>query len=296
MQLANAPDELDQLHLFFTIGPHVMSDLAKKTLLITGASRGIGKAIALRAARDGARISVVAKTTQPHPKLPGTVHTAVAEIEAAGGQAIACVADIRYEDEVRAAVAATVAQFGGIDIVVNNASAISLTDTAQTSLKRFDLMHQVNVRGTFLTSQTCLPHLESSSNPHILNIAPPLNMAPEWFAPHVAYTMSKYGMSMCVLGMAEEFRERGIAVNALWPRTAIATAAVANLLGGEQALKCCRQPEIMADAAHAILVRSSRDCTGRFLIDEEVLRAEGRTDFSSYADVDDDALLPDFFL
>lgn len=273
-----------------------MPDLNDKTLFITGASRGIGRAIALRAARDGANIAVIAKTAQPHPKLPGTVHTAVAEIEQAGGQALACVTDIRFEEQVQAAVEATIARFGGIDILVNNASAISLTDTAQTPLKRFDLMHQVNVRGTFLASQKCLPYLEQAGNPHILNISPPLNLAAEWFAQHVAYTMSKYGMSMCVLGMAEEFRERGIAVNALWPRTAIATAAVANLLGGEQALKCCRRPDIMADAAHAILVRPSRDGTGQFWIDEDVLRNEGVTDFSSYADVDDEDLLPDFFL
>jgi citronellol/citronellal dehydrogenase len=273
-----------------------MADLKDKTLFITGASRGIGKAIALRAARDGANVAVVAKTDQPHPKLPGTVHTAVVEIDQAGGHALACVTDLRFEDQVQAAVDATVSQFGGIDILVNNASAISLTDTPQTPLKRFDLMHQVNARGTFLASQTCLPYLERSQNPHILNIAPPLNLAPQWFAPHVAYTMSKYGMSMCVLGMAEEFRERGIAVNALWPRTAIATAAIANLLGGEQVLKCCRQPSIMADAAYAILVRQSRDCSGNFFIDDDVLRSEGVSDFSCYAEVDEDNLLPDFFL
>ncbi len=273
-----------------------MPDLKDKTLFITGASRGIGKAIALRAARDGANVAVVAKTDQPHPKLPGTVHTAVAEIEQAGGRALACVTDLRFEDQVQAAVEATVSQFGGIDILVNNASAISLTDTAQTPFKRFDLMQQVNARGTFLASQTGLPYLEVSPNPHILNISPPLNLAPQWFAPHVAYTMSKYGMSMCVLGMAEEFRERGIAVNALWPRTAIATAAVANLLGGEQALKRCRQPAIMADAAYAILVRQSRDCSGNFFLDDDVLRSEGVTDLSCYSDVDDDHLMPDFFL
>jgi len=273
-----------------------MPDLKNKTLFITGASRGIGQAIALRAARDGANVAVIAKTAEPHPKLPGTVHTAVAEIEQAGGRALACVTDIRFEDQVRAAVEATVARFGGIDILVNNASAISLTDTAGTPLKRFDLMQQVNVRGTFLASQACLPHLRRAENPHILNISPPLNLAPHWFAPHVAYTISKYGMSLCVLGMAEEFREWGIAVNALWPRTAIATAAVANLLGGQQALKCCRQPTIMADAAHAILVRPSRDCSGNFFIDDDILRREGVTDFSSYSEVDNDDLMPDFFL
>lgn len=273
-----------------------MSDLKNKTLFITGASRGIGQAIALRAARDGANVAVIAKTDQPHPKLPGTVHTAARDIEQAGGQALACVTDIRFEDQVHAAVEATVTRFGGIDILVNNASAISLTDTAGTPLKRFDLMHQVNVRGTFLASQACLPLLERSGNPHILNISPPLNLSPQWFAPHVAYTMSKYGMSMCVLGMAEEFRHRGIAVNALWPRSAIATAAIANLLGGQQALNRCRQPAIMADAAHAILSRPSRDCSGNFFVDDDVLRGEGITDLSCYAEVDDSDLMPDFFL
>ncbi len=273
-----------------------MPDLFEKTLLITGSSRGIGKAIALRAARDGANIGVVGKTDKPHPKLPGTVHTAVEEIERAGGKAVACVADIRRQEQLEAAVEATVSRFGGIDILVNNASAIALTGTAETSPKRFDLMHQVNVRGTFLASQACLPYLERAANPHILNIAPPLNMDPKWFAPHVAYTMSKYGMSMCVLGMAEEFRERGIAVNALWPRTAIATAAVANLLGGPEALQHCRHPEIMADAAHAILVSASRDRTGNFLVDEDVLREIGVADFTKYANVDDAELWPDFFL
>jgi len=273
-----------------------MSSLKNKTLFITGASRGIGMAIAIRAARDGANVAVVAKTDQPHPKLPGTVHTAVTEIKQAGGQAIACVTDIRFEDQVEAAVQATVARFGGIDILVNNASAISLTDTATTTLKRFDLMHQVNTRGTFLASQACLSHLERADNPHILNLSPPLNLSPQWFAPHVAYTMSKYGMSMCVLGMSEEFRERGIAVNALWPRTAIATAAVANILGGQPMLDRCRRPTIMADAAHAILVRPSRECTGHFFVDDEVLRSEGVSDLSPYADVDESELLPDFFL
>jgi citronellol/citronellal dehydrogenase len=273
-----------------------MSNLAGKTLFITGASRGIGKAIALRAARDGANIVIAAKTAEPNPKLPGTVYSAAEEIAAAGGKALACVVDIRFEDQIKTAVDKAVMAFGGIDILVNNASAISLTDTLRTPMKRFDLMHQVNTRGTFACSQACIPALEKADNPHILNLSPPLNMNPRWFAPHVAYTMAKYGMSMCVLGMAEELRSKGIAVNALWPRTAIKTAAVDNLLGGAAAMKRCRSPEIMADAAHAILTRPSRDFTGQFCIDDEILRASGVTDLSVYAEVPDSELLPDFFL
>lgn len=269
--------------------------LRKKTLFITGASRGIGRAIALRAAADGANVAIAAKTTEPHPKLPGTIHTAVEEIEAAGGQGLACPADIRFEDQVRAAVDRAAEHFGGIDILVNNASAIFLAGTADTPMKRFDLMHAVNVRGTFLTSQACLPHLRKAQNPHILNIAPPLNMDAKWFAPHVAYTMSKYGMSMCVLGMAEELRSQGVAVNALWPKTFIATAAVQNLLGDE-VFRQSRRPEIMADAAHAILLRNSRECTSQFLIDEDVLAAGGVTDLSHYSVVSGSQLLPDVFL
>jgi citronellol/citronellal dehydrogenase len=270
--------------------------LRDKTLLITGASRGIGLAIGVRAAQDGARVIVVAKTVEPHPKLPGTIHTAVEAIEAAGGQGLACPADIRSEEQVEEAVARGVARFGQIDIVVNNASAIFLAGTAETPMKRFDLMHQVNTRGTYLTTQKCLPHLEQAENPHVLNISPPLSMEARWFAPHVAYTMAKFGMSLCVLGMAEEFRDRGIGVNALWPKTVIATAAVQNLLGGDDIVRRSRQPQIMADAAHAILVRDSRICTGQFLVDEEVLREEGIQDFESYR-VDPEAeLLPDFFL
>ena len=269
--------------------------LSGKTLLITGASRGIGKAIALRAARDGANIVVVAKTTEPHPKLPGTIYSAVAEIEAAGGRGLACPTDIRFEDQVHVAVRTAVEHFGGLDVVVNNASAIFLAGTLDTPMKRFDLMHAVNVRGTFLVSQACLPHLLRADNPHILNIAPPLNMAPRWFGPHVAYTMSKYGMSMCVLGMAEELSDKGVAVNALWPATVIATAAVQNLLGGDAVVRRSRRPEIMGDAAHAILVRNARSCTGSFLSDEQVLRREGVDDFSGYA-VDPEAeLIPDIF-
>jgi citronellol/citronellal dehydrogenase len=273
-----------------------MATLKGKTLFITGASRGIGLAIALRAAKDGANIAVVAKTVEPHPKLPGTIHTAVAEIEKAGGRGLACAADIRHEDQVAAAVEKTVATFGGIDICINNASAIQLTGTRETEMKRFDLMFGVNVRGTFLTSRSCIPHLAKSTNPHILNISPPLNMQPRWFAGNVAYTMAKYGMSMCVLGMAEEFRPLKIAANALWPRTGIATAAVQNLLGGDEAVKHCRTPEIMADAAHAILVRPSTDCTGNFLIDEDVLKAEGVTNFDRYSVVPGADLMQDFFL
>lgn len=270
--------------------------LNNKTLLISGASRGIGKAIAMRAARDGAKITVVAKTAKPHPTLPGTVYSAVEDIEAVGGQGLACVTDIRFEDQLESAVRATVDRFGGIDILVNNASAIYLAGTIATPMKRFDLMHSVNVRATFMASQQCIPHLAKSANPHILNISPPLNMDTHWFAPHVAYTMAKYGMSMCVLGMAEELRDQGIGVNALWPRTAIATAAVKNLLGGDDAVRCCRHPEIMADAAHAILTRPSRDCSGNFFVDESVLQENGVTDFSPYA-VDNNAeLMPDFFL
>jgi citronellol/citronellal dehydrogenase len=273
-----------------------MSTLKEKTLFITGASRGIGKAIGLRAARDGANVVVVGKTAAPHPKLPGTLFSAAEEIEAAGGRALACIADIRFEEQVHSAVAKAVETFGGIDILVNNASAIELTGTAGTLMKRYDLMHAVNVRGTFMTSQACLTHLRKGRNPHILNLSPPLTMEPRWFANHVAYTMSKYGMSMCVLGMAEEFKPYGIAVNALWPRTAIATAAVKNLLGGDTAMSRCRKPEIVADAAHAILIRDGRGCTGNFFIDDDVLRSEGVTDLVEYAVKPGEELLPDFFV
>ena len=274
-----------------------MPTLTNKTLFITGASRGIGKAIALRAARDGACIVIAAKTKVPNPKLPGTIYSAAQEIEAAGGKALALAVDVREEADVERAVRQAVETFGGIDVLVNNASAISLTGTVQTPMKRFDLMHQVNTRGTFLCTQKCLPHLKRASNPHVLNISPPLNLAPRWFAPHVAYTMAKYGMSLCVLGMAEEFRADGIAVNALWPRTGIETAAIAYIAGADM-LQRCRKPEVMADAAYAILTRDARSCTGRFFIDEEVLREAGVTDFSVYRHegVSEDALMPDFFL
>ncbi len=270
-------------------------DLQGKTLFITGASRGIGKAIGLRAARDGANVVIAAKTTEPHPKLPGTIYSAAEEIEAAGGKALPIAVDIRDEAAVRAAVERAVATFGGIDVLVNNASAISLTGTLETPMKRYDLMHQINGRGTYLCSQACLPHLLEASNPHILTLSPPLNMKAEWFAPHVAYTMAKYAMSMCVLGMAAEFKGR-VAVNALWPRTTIATAAVLNLLGGDDTAKHSRKPEIMADAAHAILVRDQAGCTGNFFLDEEVLRSEGVTDLSGYAVAPGASLMTDLFL
>jgi citronellol/citronellal dehydrogenase len=273
-----------------------MAGLADKTILITGASRGIGKAIGLRASRAGARVVVIGKTVAPDPRLPGTVASAVEEMQQAGGQALGCVCDIRDSDQVADVVTQAVARFGGIDVVVNNASAIHLSGTLSTPMKRFDLMHAVNVRGTFAMSQAALPHLLQAPNPHILNLAPPLNFESRWFAPHLAYSLAKFGMSLCVLGMAEEFRPQGVAVNALWPETAIATAAVRNLLGGEAALRRCRKPEIMADAAYEIVCRPSRACTGNFFIDSQVLHEMGVTDLSGYA-VDETAeLLPDFFV
>jgi citronellol/citronellal dehydrogenase len=270
--------------------------LRDKTLFVTGATRGIGKAIALRAARDGANVAVVGKTEAPHPKLPGTVAETVREITELGGRALACVADIRFEEQVETAVERTVAEFGGIDILVNNASAISLTGTRTTEMKRFDLMHQVNVRGTFLCSRTCLPALEKSENPHILMLAPPPTLDPSWYAPHLAYTLSKLGMSLCVLGLSKELAPQGIAVNALWPRTVIATAAVENLLGGEATLQGSRTPDIVADAAHVILTRPSREFTGNFCVDEDVLRSAGVSDLSRYQRVPGAELFPDFFL
>ncbi|MDP9121835.1 MAG: NAD(P)-dependent oxidoreductase [Acidobacteriota bacterium] len=272
-----------------------MADLKGKTLFITGASRGIGKAIALRAAADGANIVIAAKTATPHPKLPGTIYTAAEEVVAAGGKALPLVVDIRHDEQVESAIRQAVETFGGLDILVNNASAISLTGTLATPMKRFDLMWQINARGTFACSQAAIPHLERASNPHILNLSPPLDLSPKWFAPHVAYTMAKYGMSMCVLGMAEELRGDGIAVNALWPRTAIATAALA-MLGGAVSFDNCRKPEILADAAHLILTRDSRGHTGNFYIDDEVLAEAGITDLEHYAVKPGAPLIPDFFL
>ena len=272
-----------------------MTSLNGKTLFISGATRGIGLAIALRAARDGANIAIAAKTSDPHPKLPGTLGTAAAAIEEAGGAALAVKTDIRVENQIAEAVRQTEERFGGIDILINNASAISLTPTLQTPMKRYDLMHQVNARGTFAVSQACLPHLLQAANPHILNLSPPLSLAPKWFKDHCAYTMAKYGMSMCVLGMAEEFREQGVAVNALWPRTVIHTSAI-DMLGGLVKPENCRTSEIVADAAHAILTRDSRTCSGRFFIDEEVLREEGVTDFSCYAVDPEGSLLADLFV
>ena len=272
-----------------------MPSLNGKTVFITGASRGIGKAIGLACAREGANVVVAAKTKVKHPKLPGTIHSAAEEIERAGGKALPVECDIREEEQVQAAVQAAVARFGGIDVLVNNASAIFLAGTEETPAKRYDLMHQVNARGTFLCSQAAIPWLAKAANPHILMLSPPLNLRPRWFSGHVAYTMAKYGMSMCVLGMAEELRERGIAVNALWPRTVIDTAAL-NLLGGEETARHGRRPEIVGDAAVAILKREARRCTGNFFIDDEVLRAEGVTDLARYAVKPGEELMQDFFL
>jgi citronellol/citronellal dehydrogenase len=269
-------------------------NLKGKTLFITGASRGIGLAIGLRAARDGANVAIAAKTAEPHPKLAGTIFTAAAEIEAAGGGALPLVVDVRDESAVESAIARTVERFGGIDILVNNASAISLSDTPHTDMKRYDLMHSINTRGTFLCTKAALPHLRKGNNPHVLNLAPPLDIQAKWFAPHVAYTIAKFGMSLCTLGHAEEFRAYGIAVNSLWPMTTIDTAAIRNIL--PEMAQTSRNPSIMADAAHAILTKSSRDVTGQFFIDEEVLRAGGVVDFSGYAIHPGAKLTTDFFI
>ena len=271
-----------------------MPSLAGKTLFITGASRGIGLAIALRAARDGANIVIAAKSSVANPKLPGTIHTAAAEVERAGGKALALKVDIREEAEVVAAAAQAAEHFGGIDIVINNASAIWLAGVEGTPMKRFDLMQQVNTRGTFLTTQACLPYLKKASNPHVLMLSPPPSLDPKWFKDHTAYTIAKFGMSLCVLGMSAEFADAGIAVNALWPRTVIATAAIA-MIDGVQAANC-RKPDIVADAAHAILTRPSREHTGQFFIDDEILAQTGITDLSSYAVDPTKPLLPDLFL
>ena len=272
--------------------------LKGKTLFITGGSRGIGEAIALRAARDGANVAIAAKTGEPHPKLPGTVFSVAEAVEKAGGKALALVCDIRFEEQVVDAIRQTVAKFGGIDACVNNASAIQLTGTLDTDMKRYDLMNGINARGTFMVGKHCIPYLKKAANPHILSLSPPLDMKAKWFAPHVGYSTAKYGMSLCTLGWAEEFKKDGIAANSLWPRTTIATAAV-RMLGGDSFLKKSRTAEIMADAAHAILCKKSREFTGNFCIDDLVLWNEGVRDFSKYLAVPGTAekdLLPDFFL
>lgn len=271
-------------------------NLKDKVIFISGGSRGIGLAMAKKAAEDGAKIVVAAKTAEPHPKLPGTIFTAADEIIDAGGDALPMVCDIRNEDNVRDAINKAVEHFGGIDICINNASAIQLTNTLDTSMKRYDLMHQINGRGTFMVSKYCLPHLLKSDNPHILNLAPPLDMDPKWFGGHVGYTMAKYTMSMCVLGMAAEFKEQGVAVNALWPRTAIATAAVQNHLGGDEIMRLSRNVDIMADAAYTILTKDSKTFSGNFCIDDIVLYEAGVTDFTKYANVPFGELMPDFFV
>ncbi|MEO8627928.1 MAG: NAD(P)-dependent oxidoreductase [Betaproteobacteria bacterium] len=271
-----------------------MPTLKDKTVFISGASRGIGRAIALRCARDGANVVVAAKTAEPNPKLEGTIYSVAQEIEAAGGRALPVQVDIREESAVQAAVEQAVKMFGGIDVLVNNASAIGLTGTLATPIKRFDLMHGINARGTFLCSQTCLPHLMRSDNPHILTLSPPLNLDPKWFAPHVAYSIAKYGMSLCTLGMAREFADRGVAVNSLWPRTTIATAAVAVFF--PDSVHASRKPEIMADAAHIIITSDARKTTGNFFIDDEVLQHAGVTDLDRYAVTPNTPLHPDIFL
>ena len=270
--------------------------LKDKVIFISGGSRGIGLAMVKKAALDGAKVVIAAKTAEPHPKLPGTIYTAAQEIEEAGGEALPMICDIRSEDNVRDAVNKSVDHFGGIDICINNASAIQLTNVTDTEMKRYDLMHQINGRGTYMVSKYCLPHLEKSENPHILNISPPLDMSTKWFSGTVAYTMAKYTMSMCVLGMAGEFAEKGIAVNALWPRTAIATAAVQNHLGGDEIMKLSRNVDIMADAAYEILTKDSKLFTGNFCIDDLVLLEAGVKDFTKYAKVPFAELMPDFFV
>lgn len=272
-----------------------MTSLSGKTLFITGASRGIGAAMARRFAQDGANIAVIAKTSEPHPKLPGTIHTVAKEVEEAGGKALPLVCDVRDEEQIQKAVDATVSEFGGIDVLVNNASALWLKGTLETPMKRFDLMQQCNARATFACSQACIPHLSKAENPHILSMSPPLNMNPKWFAGHVAYTMSKYGMSFCTLGMSLEFADQDIAVNSLWPRTTIATAAIKAFFP-QEAYERSRKTEIVAEAAYAIVTKKSRECTGNFFIDEEVLREKGIEDFSQYAMDPEKDLQPDLFV
>jgi citronellol/citronellal dehydrogenase len=269
--------------------------LAGKVIVMSGGSRGIGLAIALRAARDGARVAIIAKTEEPHPKLEGTIHTAAAEIRAAGGEALPIAGDVRDDERVQAAVGQVVEHFGGVDVCVNNASAIDLSSVESIVMKRYDLMQDINTRGTFVLTKACLPHLKKATNPHVLTLSPPLNLNPAWFGRSLAYAIAKYGMSLCTLGFAEEFRQYGIAANSLWPRTTIATAAVRNLLGGEEAMRRSRDPRIVAVAAHAILTRPSGECTGRFFIDEEVLAEEGISDLSVYGGVEGE-LQTDLFL
>lgn len=273
-----------------------MTTLAGKTLYITGASRGIGLAIALRAARDGANVAIAAKTTEPHPKLPGTIYTAAEEIEKAGGKALPLVVDVRDEDNVRTSLEKTAQHFGSLDIVVNNASAISLTDSQKTDMKRFDLMHQINARGTFMVSKFAVPFLAQASNPHILMLSPPLDMKEKWFAGHTAYSMAKFGMSLVVLGLAGELRAKGIAVNALWPRTTIATSAVQNLLGGDMIMRASRTPEILADAAHMIFCKEAKSLSGKFLIDDTFLWENGVREFDRYRADPSVDLMQDFFV
>jgi citronellol/citronellal dehydrogenase len=272
-----------------------MASLADRTMIMSGGSRGIGLAIALRAARDGANVVLLAKTAEPHPKLPGTVFTAAEEIEDAGGRALAIVGDVRDTESIQGAVAQAAETFGGIDVCVNNASAIDLSPSTALAAKRYDLMQDINARGTFMLSRECVPHLERGTNPHILTLSPPINLDPRWAGSHLGYTIAKYGMSLCTLGLAEELRDRGIAANSLWPRTIIATAAVQNLLGGDEAMARSRTPEIVADAAHAILTRPAGECTGNFFIDDEVLAEEGITDLSPYQEGEGEPQL-DLFL
>ncbi|MEP3673674.1 MAG: NAD(P)-dependent oxidoreductase [Hyphomicrobiales bacterium] len=273
-----------------------MSNLKDKTLFITGASRGIGKAIALRAAHDGANVVIAAKTAEAHPKLDGTIFTAAEEIEAAGGNALPLVVDVRVEDNVASALKKAADKFGGIDILINNASAINLANTEKLEMKRYDLMNSINARGTFMTTKLAVPYLKEAANPHVIMLSPPLDMSTHWFAPHVGYSIAKYGMSLCVLGFAGEFKRYGIGVNALWPRTTIATAAVGNLLGGDAMMQASRKPDILADAAHAMLMKNSKEFTGNFIIDDTFLAGEGVTDFDKYRVDGTVSLMPDFFV
>jgi citronellol/citronellal dehydrogenase len=277
------PAEAAVERLDVVVGKEKQVSLQGKTLFVSGGSRGVGLAIAIRAARDGANVALIAKTAEPHPKLEGTVYTAAAQIEAAGGRALPVVGDIRDEEQVAQAVTQAAERFGGIDVCVNNASAINLSGTEALEIKRYDLMQAINTRGTFVVSRACIPHLKRSDNPHILTLSPPVSLEPRWLGPHIGYTIAKYGMTLCALGFAAEFRADGIASNALWPRTLIATAAVQNLLGGDEAIAHARRPELYADAAYAVITKPSRDCTGNAFLCEDVLAEEGVTDFDRYA-------------